>query len=134
MISKLQKTILFTSLSLASIGAAWAENYQSALKGKYLILDGASCAGLKFNAQATAAAWQNEMECSHGYDNKDAWRITWISPDIFMMTEVIRPNEISPPRNDIYKIMKIQNKTVTMTNYWTGWGAHKSDIQKFKIK
>lgn len=47
-----------------------------------------------------------------------------------MMTEVIRPNEISPPRNDLYKIMSIQNKTVTVVNYWTGWGNHKPDVQK----
>ena len=38
-----------------------------------------------------------------------------------MMTEVIRPNEISPPRNDLYKIMSIQNKTVIIVNHWTGW-------------
>lgn len=42
-----------------------------------------------------------------GYYNKDAWRITWIAPEIFVMTEAIRPNEISLPRNDIYKIMSI---------------------------
>jgi hypothetical protein len=107
---------------------------QNSLKGKYLVLADAECAGLKFNAQATAAAWQNEMDCSHGYYNKDAWRITWIAPEIFVMTEVIRPNEISQPRNDIYKIMSIQNKTVTVTDYWTGWGNHKPELQKFRIK
>jgi len=91
------------------------------LKNKYLILNAASCAGLKFNAQATAAAWQDEMQCSRGSSNTHAWRITWIRPEIFMMTEVIRPNEISPLRNDLYKIMNIQNKTVIIGNHWTGW-------------
>lgn len=105
-------------------------NYRNQLKNKYLILIGASCPGLKFNPQATAAAWQNEMKYSPGYSNTDAWRISWITPKIFMMTEVIRPNEISPPRNDLYKIMSIQNKTVTVVNYWTGWGNHKPDVQK----
>ncbi|MCW8039582.1 MULTISPECIES: hypothetical protein [Acinetobacter] len=128
------KIILSAILLCTLSNAAFAQNHQESLKGKYLVLAGAECAGLKFNAQATAAAWQNEMECSHGYYNKDAWRITWITPEIFVMTEVIRPNEISPPRNEIYKIMSIQNKTVTVTNYWTGWGNHKPDVQKFKIK
>ena len=96
---------------------SFAQSYQNQLKNKYLILNGASCAGLKFNPQATAAAWQNEMDCSRGDSNTDAWRITWITPEIFMMTEVIRPNEISPPRNDLYKILNTQNKTVTMVNY-----------------
>ncbi|WP_166169423.1 hypothetical protein [Acinetobacter sp. SA01] len=100
---------------------------QNSLKGKYLVLADAECTDLKFNAQATAAAWQNEMDCSHGYYNKDAWRITWIAPEIFVMTEVIRPYEI-------YKIMSIQNKTLTVTNYWTGWGNHKQGVQKFRIK
>ena len=113
---------------------SFAQDFQNQLKSKSLILNGASCAGLKFNATATAAAWQNEMDCSRGHQNKDAWRITWLAPNIFVMTEVIRPNDISPPRNDIYKIMSIQNKTVTVTNYWTGWGAHQPDIQKFRIK
>ncbi|MGS0707138.1 hypothetical protein ACVBEE_11630 [Acinetobacter sp. ANC 3781] len=70
------------------------------------------------------------MKCSRGYSNTDAWRISWITPKIFMMTEVIRPNEISPPRNDLYKIMSIQNKTVIVVNSWTGWGNHKPDVQK----
>lgn len=128
------KTIFSTILLSILSCSTFAQNYQQSLKGKYLILAGAECAGLKFNAQATAAAWQNEMDCSHGYYNKDAWRITWIAPEIFVMTEVIRPNEISPPRNEIYKIMSIQNKTVTVTNYWTGWGNHKPELQKFRMK
>ncbi|MEZ2901305.1 hypothetical protein ACBQ24_00845 [Acinetobacter terrestris] len=35
---------------------SFAQSYQNQLKNKYLILNGASCAGLKFNPQATAAA------------------------------------------------------------------------------
>lgn len=128
------KIILGTILLCGLSSTTFAQNYQNSLKGKYLVLADAECAGLKFNAQATAAAWQNEMECSQGYYNKDAWRITWITPEIFVMTEVIRPNEISPPRNYIHKIMSIQNKTVTVTDYWTGWGNHKPDVQKFRIK
>ncbi|CAB1208396.1 hypothetical protein [Acinetobacter bouvetii] len=128
------KLILSTFLLCTFSSVTFAQNYQDSLKGKYLILEGAECAGLKFNAQATTAAWQNEMECSRGYYNKDAWRITWLSPEIFVMTEVIRPNDISPPRNDIYKIMSIQNKIVTVTNYWTGWGNQKPEVQKFRIK
>ncbi|WP_349927798.1 hypothetical protein ABJ384_12960 [Acinetobacter sp. A1-4-2] len=129
-----RKTIFSTILLSTLSCSTFAQNYQQSLKGKYLVLAGAECAGLKFNAQATAAAWQNEMDCSDGYYNKDAWRITWIAPEIFVMTEVIRPNEISPPRNEIYKIMSIQNKTVTVTNYWTGWGSHKPELQKFRIQ
>lgn len=128
------KTLLLTALLTTLSHTAFAQDFQNQLKNKYLILSGASCAGLKFNAQATAAAWQNEMECSRGYSNTDAWRISWITPEIFMMTEVIRPNEISPPRNDLYKILNTQNKTVTVVNYWTGWGNHKPDVQKFKIQ
>ena len=128
------KTLLLTALLTTLSHTAFAQDFQNQLNNKYLILSGASCAGLKFNAQATAAAWQNEMECSRGYSNTDTWRISWITPEIFMMTEVIRPNEISPPRNDLYKILNIQNKTVTVVNYWTGWGNHKPDVQKFKIQ
>lgn len=126
--------LLLMLLLITFSNPAFAKDYQNRLKNKYLVLNGASCAGLKFNAQATAAAWQNEMECSRGDHNTDFWRISWITPDIFMMTEVIRPNEISPPRNDLYKIMDIQNKTVTVINYWTGWGNHKPDVQKFRIQ
>lgn len=128
------KTLLLTALLTTLSHTAFAQDFQNQLKNKYLILSGASCAGLKFNAQATAAAWQNEMECSRGYSNTDARRISWITPEIFMMTEVIRPNEISPPRNDLYKILNTQNKTVTVVNYWTGWGNHKPDVQKFRIQ
>ena len=74
------------------------------------------------------------MDCSRGDSNTDAWRISWITPEIFMRTEVIRPNEISPPRNNLYKIMSIENKTVTVVNYWTGWDNHKPDLQKFRIQ
>ena len=128
------KTLLLTALLTTLSHTAFAQDFQNQLKNKYLILSGASCAGLKFNAQATAAAWQNEMECSRGYSNTDAWRISWITPEIFMMTEVIRPNEISPPRNDLYKILNIQNKTDTVLNYWTGWGHHKPVVHEFKIQ
>lgn len=113
---------------------AAAPSYQDQLKNKYLILNGATCAGLQFNAGATAAAWQNEMECTRNYINKDAWRITWVSPDVFFMTEVIRPNEISPPRNDIYKITGIKNNSVNVINYWSGWGKSHSDKQVFHIQ
>ena len=30
--------------------------------------------------------------------------------------------------------MKIQNKMVTVTHYWTGWNTHQPEIQNFKIK
>lgn len=71
------KIILGTILLCALSSTTFAQRInQNSLKGKYLVLAGAECAGLKFNAQATAAAWQNEMDCSHGYYNKDAWRIT----------------------------------------------------------
>ncbi|ENX30158.1 MULTISPECIES: hypothetical protein [Acinetobacter] len=128
------KTLVLMALLSTLCSTSFAQSYQNQLKNKYLILNGASCAGLKFNPQATAAAWQNEMDCSRGDSNTDAWRITWITPEIFMMTEVIRPNEISPPRNNLYKIMSIENKTVTVVNYWTGWGNHKPDLQKFRIQ
>ncbi len=115
MITSFSKILgLLTLLSLGSISSdTFANNDQAQLKGKYLILNRATCAGLKFNAQATAAAWQNDMECSRGYENT---------------------NEISPPRHDVYKIMKIQNKMVTVTHYWTGWNTHQPEIQNFKIK
>lgn len=130
---KIRILILMALLSTLC-STSFAQSYQNQLKNKYLILNGASCAGLKFNPQATAAAWQNEMDCSRGDSNSDTWRISWITLEIFMMTEVIRPNEISPPRNNLYKIMSIENKTVTVVNYWTGWGNHKPDLQKFRIK
>ncbi|WP_407306280.1 hypothetical protein [Acinetobacter sp.] len=126
------KTLILMVLLSTLCSTTFAQSYKNQLKNKYLILNSASCAGLKFNPQATAAAWKNEMDCSRGDSNTDAWRITWITPEIFMMTEVIRPNEISPPRNNFYKIM--QNGTVTMVNYWTGWGNHKPDLQKFRIQ
>lgn len=130
---KIRILILMALLSTLC-STSFAQSYQNQLKNKYLILNGASCAGLKFNPQATAAAWQNEMDCSRGDSNSDTWRISWITLEIFMMTEVIRPNEISPPRNNLYKIMSIENKTVTVVNYWTGWGNHKPDLQKFRIQ
>ncbi len=128
------KILLLTVLLTTLCSTIFAQNYQNQLKNKYLILNGASCTGLKFNAQATAAAWQNEIEYSRDDYNTDFWRITWITPDIFMLTEVIRPNEISPPRNDLYKIMSIQNKIVNVVNYWTGWVNHNPDVQKFRIE
>lgn len=128
------RTTLCGLILLALSTTSFAQDFQSQLKAKSLILSGATCAGLKFNAAATAAAWQNEMDCSRGHNNTDAWRITWLAPNIFVMTEVTRSNYISPPRNDIYKIQSIKGKEVTLINYWTGWGNGKPETQKFRIK
>lgn len=54
--------LLLMLLLITFSNPAFAKDYQNRLKNKYLVLNGASCAGLKFNAQATAAAWQNEMK------------------------------------------------------------------------
>ena len=58
------KTILNAFLYRTCSSAVFAQNSLDSLQEKYLILNNAERAGLKFNAQATAAAWQNEMDCS----------------------------------------------------------------------
>lgn len=86
------------------------------------IMDGASCAGLKFNSE-TSATFINEMGCS-------PWelRVKWIDDKKFFTVEKERKDPNLPPRVMIFEILSYDGKTLKLKEYWTGWGDLKDEV------
>ncbi|WP_294820500.1 hypothetical protein [uncultured Flavobacterium sp.] len=86
------------------------------------IMNGASCAGLKFNSE-TSATFINEIGCS-------PWelRVKWIDEKKFFTVEKERKDPNLPPRVMIFEIISYDGKTLKLKEYWTGWGDQKDEI------
>lgn len=126
------KKLLLLSLCLFST-QIFAQTYQASLAGKRLILTSAKCAGLEFNKNATSAKWRNEIECQINDNVTTAWRVTWVNNEIFFLTETVRPNETSPPRNYIYQITSLNGKKLTVKDYWSGWNNFKTETTTYTV-
>lgn len=126
--------LLLILLCLVS-STAFATDFAKQLKGKRLVLDNAVCAGWEFDKTGKFADWRNEADCAMtAGDYKSRWRVMWLDNDHVVLVETERPNDISPPRNFIYQIVSIKGRTVTVKDYWTGWGNSSTETEKFHLQ
>jgi|GEM_PF-4181846 len=90
------------------------------------IMDGATCAGLKFNSE-NSATFINEIGCS-------PWelRIKWIDDKKFYTVEKERKDPNLPPRVMIFEILNYDGKTLKLKEYWTGWGDLKDEVVVYR--
>lgn len=122
------------TLLLMMASATHAIDYQKMLIGKRLIMKGANCAGLAFDANPKYASMIGEIDCMHGYDDGLALRVKWIKSDTFVLIEREQQKEGFPPRNYIYTVQKINGNKVILKEYWTGWNELKDDLQEYTVK
>ncbi|MCP2039793.1 hypothetical protein L1281_000363 [Neisseria sp. HSC-16F19] len=132
----MRKQLLWLILLSAALpaGLAMANGFPKQLQGKRLVLKDAQCAGWTFHASGKFADWRNEMECSVDNSIKTRWRVQWLDEDHLLLTETERSRDDLPPRNFVYQVMNIKGKTVTLKEYWTGWGNHAPQVETFLMK
>ncbi len=118
---KLYIVLIACILGLLSVNAQTKKAASQKPSGMY-IMEGATCAGLKFNSD-TSATFINEIGCS-------PWelRVKWIDDKKFFTVEKERTDPKLPPRVMIYEILSFDGKTLKLKEYWTGWGDLKDEV------
>jgi hypothetical protein len=101
-----------------------ATNRSTRPQGKF-ILKGAGCAGFNFVGQGKVI-WTNEMACS-----PNELSIFWLDEKTFVTKDILRTNEESPPRIDIYIVDQFDGKRLVLRSLWTGWGNYRFDTLEF---
>ncbi|MBS1520604.1 MAG: hypothetical protein JST50_06380 [Bacteroidetes bacterium] len=118
------KYLFFISIML--VGVVHGQNLQyTTLKGRYIMKD-SQCAGFDFIDSKTVL-WYNELTCQYA----DTLRIKWIDKDTFITREKRRRNKTSPPRVEVYRIIKNDGKQVVIKSFWTGWNDFPDDLLTF---
>ena len=125
-------TSLFLVVFMAIAVEVAAQDYSTLLKGKRLILEDTTCAGIEFKDSKTMMMYA-EMECSRGLEPTLEAKIKWLTPNLFVAIEKNRIQENCPPRNWLYEIQNISGDKITIKEFWTGWGEFKDEILKYKI-
>jgi len=114
---------LFLSFSVS------AADYKSALTGKVLRTEGATCAGISLTKNSGLMGEQPLSKCSIDLPA----RVKWISEDTFMLVQSEKPNDISPPRVFISKVKSIKGNKVVLTEIWAGWGNQPNEDTIYTI-
>lgn len=96
-------------------------NYSKLLKGKY-VLDESDCAGFEF-VNSRTVLWTNEIQC----DYPDTLKIKWIDNKTFLTIQTTRSSEECPPKVDLYKLVSLEQNTLTLKSIWTGWNEFKDE-------
>lgn len=134
----LNKKIILWCLVIVTTHAvstqAVAQNYQTRLNGKRLVMAGTSCAGIEFAKDGTTAKWHNELECTVNDKLSSNWRVKWLDADNFLMIQTERNSEKSPPSVSAYQVLSVTGKKVVLKDIWTGWGNLKDNIESYSIK
>ena len=107
-----------------------AVDYKSALMGKTLRMDGASCAGISLKKQTGLISEQPMSSCSLDTPAK----LRWLSNDTFMLVESNKTNNTSPPRTYISKIKSIKGDKAVIAEVWTGWGDYPDEDVIYRIE
>ena len=113
---------------LAAARGPASGGHAAALAGKRLVMSGATCAGLEF-VDSKHAVLVSEMGCV-----TLETRVRWLSADTFVLVEMERINESSPPRTWIYQVVKRSASSITLRQPWTGWGDLKDDVIRYAIR
>lgn len=129
--SKLATLLIVLSFSVSN--GVSAADYSSPLKNKRLVLQGTTCAGLEFKGENTLLGYAEDF-CSRGNDEPvSEERVRWISPNVFYATQKGRNSEGCPPGNHIYRVDKIGNGRIVLTEFWTGFPDAKDSVDTYKI-
>lgn len=113
---------------------ASAADYKSLLRGKYLLMEGAGCAGLQIAPNGKDAVMYGEFGCTTEGGVGSDMRLRWIGSQAFVITETERFDETSPPRSYIYVVERVQGKKVLLRAIWTGWNDSPDSIRTYTIK
>jgi len=125
---------LMTVLFSAQISQAYAEDYSSLLKGKRLILQGATCAGIEFKKNTNTVLFYAELVCSPTGEPTDEARVKWITPNIFVSVATKGEDQKHcPPLVKIFQVENISGNQVKLKEIWTGWGNLKDEILQYTI-
>lgn len=103
-------------------------NYSQLLKGKYVLAE-SNCAGFEF-VNSKTVLWTNEIQC----DYPDTLKIKWIDNKTFLTIQTTKSTEVCPPKVDLYKLVSLEQNTLTLKSIWTGWNEFKDEELILKKK
>lgn len=106
------------------------------LNGRFVLKD-ATCAGFEFGNDSSKVIWRNEVECLISDTNPDYYHtqeLFWLDSKTFVVKDIERRDQASPPRVDVYVVESNNGKDLTLKSLWTGWGDYKFDTLEFAKK
>ena len=106
------------------------------LSGRF-VLEDATCAGFEFGSNASTVIWRNEIECGVSDTNPDYYEVQalyWLDDKTFVVKDIERPDQTSPPRTHIYIVESYDGTNLTLKSLWTGWGEYEFNVLKFVKK
>ena len=113
---------------------ASAADYRSLLRGKYLLMEGASCAGIKIAKNGIDAVMYVELGCFNGESDGFNMRMRWITPKSFVLIGTDRSDEVSPPQIHVFVVEGVQGKKVRLREISTGWNDSPDFVEAYTIK
>ncbi|PIT49153.1 hypothetical protein BHC46_02635 [Snodgrassella alvi] len=124
------KKLFLTLLLLPSL--VMATDFKTAVSGKKLTFDGATCAGVSFSKDGAVANMYSEqgIECSPDL----SLRTKWLNDNTAILVEKVQENKSAPPRVFVMQFQSLNGNRVTVKDVWVGWGNHPDQIQKYTIK
>ena len=125
-------TVILTVAFVLTMGSVSAKEFGHNLRGKRLILKGASCAGMEFKDNGRVDLF-DEIVCSRLREPTLVARIRWLTNDLFVLTETKVVTQGCPPRNWIYRVDKVSANQVTLTVISTGWKEHKDETLEYDV-
>jgi hypothetical protein len=133
-----QQLIILIALILLTKNAIAGENTaKGILKDKYLVHDGATCAGWEFKGTTNVERY-DEIYCANEIGATYKARVHWLNEKQFMIVQngedlLGGTPESRPPRVEIYEFIKFEKSKVYLKEYWTGWGKNQTEILVFNV-
>ena len=126
---KQYRFIMWTVTFFLAPVIATAGDYASQLANKRLVMKKAEHAGMQFKGKETLLGFAELTQEEPVFEA----RVRWIEDDLFLATEKGRSSEKCPPRNWLYRVLKVSGQTVTLKEYWTGWPDAKDDVSEYRL-
>jgi hypothetical protein len=130
-----QQLIILIVLILSTKNAIAGENTaKDILKDKYLVHDGATCAGWEFKGTAKVKRY-DEMYCANERGATYQARVHWLNEKQFMIVQNTEDStsESRPPSVSLFEFIKLDKSKIHLKEYWTGWGKNGTEVLVFDI-
>ncbi|MCO6514297.1 MAG: hypothetical protein J6589_07510 [Snodgrassella sp.] len=126
------KKLFLTLLLLPSL--VMATDFKTAVSGKKLTFDGATCAGVSFSKDGAVANMYDEQVSNCNLNIPFLLRVKWLNDNTAILVEKVQKNKSAPPRVFVMQFQSLNGNRVTVKDVWVGWGNHPDQIQKYTIK
>jgi hypothetical protein len=116
-------------LTFSLLSSAQAADYQSRLKGRRLILEGANSSGMQFKG-VTSVVFFAEIT---GENPICEARVRWLSRNLIYMSENGRTSEGCAPRTWLYRVENFEGSKITLREFNNTWPSSSDSVFSYTI-